>query len=253
MSKTNEDIKSENPNIIHGRNAVIEALNSGRSLDKILIKEGDIEGSLRAVFSIAKERNIKIERVAKKTLDTLSQAAHQGVVAFAPAVEYAVLEDIFKNARKKNEAPFIIILNNITDPHNFGAIVRSAEAAGAHGIIIPNRRAVGITHTVEKTSAGAVNYIPIAKVPNISQTIDQLKKRNIWVAGADAGGRNYFKSDLKGPLAIVIGSEGEGLGQLIAKKCDFIVSIPMFGTINSHNASVAASLIMYEAVRQRMS
>ena len=240
-------------NIIHGRNTVIEALNSGRTLDKILIKDGENEGSIRSIFAIAKENGIKIERVKKKTLDTLTEfAQHQGVVAYAPPISYVSISDILQNAKKKSQQPFIIILNNITDPHNFGAIIRTAEASGAHGIIIPNRRAAIITTTVEKTSAGAVNYIPISKVTNLVQTIEWLKKQNIWVVGASFEGTTYFNTDLKGPIAIVIGSEGEGLSSLVEKKCDFITKIPMLGKIQSLNASVAASLIMYEVIRQRL-
>ncbi|MCL1996975.1 MAG: 23S rRNA (guanosine(2251)-2'-O)-methyltransferase RlmB [Defluviitaleaceae bacterium] len=237
--------------IIQGRKAVLEALDAGRHLDKILIKDGDTEGSIRAVFAKAREMGIKIERVSKKQLDTLAEA-HQGVVALAPAVDYATIADILANAKEKQQDPFIIILNNIKDPHNFGAIIRSAEGAGAHGIIIPARRAVGITATVEKTSAGAINYIPIAKVANIAQTIDKLKKQNVWIIGADARGKHYFNVDFRVPLALCIGAEEEGLGQLITKKCDFIAKIPMYGRIPSHNASVAAALVMYEVVKQRM-
>ena len=238
--------------ILHGRNAVLEAITSGRSIDKILIKDGETEGSIRSIFAKAKEQGIKIEKVTKKVLDSLSgEASHQGIIAFVPAVEYSTMGDIFNRAKEKEAHPFIIILNNITDPHNFGAIVRSAEAAGAHGIIIPNRRNASITATVEKTSAGAINHIPIVRVSNIASTIDQLKKNNIWIVGTDMGGTNYFNMNLKGPIAICIGGEGEGLGNLIQKKCDYIASIPMHGNITSLNASVASALVMYEVVKQR--
>ena len=238
--------------IIYGRNAVLAALDKGRSIDKILIKDGETEGSIRSIFAKAKEQGIKTERVTKKVLDGLSDGTpHQGIIAFVPAVEYSTMGDIFKRATASGTPPFIVILTNIKDPHNFGAIVRSAEAAGAHGIIIPNRRNVGITATVEKTSAGAVNHIPIVRVTNIANTVDQLKDNGIWIVGTDMTGTTYTDMNLKGPIAMVIGGEGEGIGSLLLKKCDLVASIPMHGQTTSLNASVASALVMYEIVKQR--
>lgn len=236
--------------LINGRNSVMEALVSGRSFEKILIKDGETEGSIKSICSKAIEMGIKIEKINKKALDNLAES-HQGIVAFVSPISYRSIPDILQIAKKKNEQPFILILNNIKDPHNFGAIIRSAEAAGVHGIIIPSRRAVGITATVEKTSAGAVNYITICKVPNIVQAIEYLKRQNVWIVGADIGGVSCFNIDFRIPVAICIGGEGEGISHLVAKKCDYITQIPMHGRIQTYNASVAGAIIMYEVVKQR--
>lgn len=237
---------------LEGRNPVLEALNSSKTIDKIVVKKGEIEGTLKVIVAKAVDKGIIVQEVDKFKMEKMSLTNNnQGVIAFCPAKEYVEVEDILKNAKDKNEDPFIIILDEITDPHNLGAILRTADACGAHGVIIPKRRAVGLTAVVGKTSAGAVEYIPVAKVTNIVATIESLKKSGIWVACADMSGKDYFKEELTGPLAIVIGSEGAGVGRLIKEKCDFSLKIPMFGHISSLNASVAAGLIMYEAVRQR--
>lgn len=253
LSPKQEERHNEPTNtIIYGRNAVLAALDKGRSIDKILIKDGETEGSIRSIFAKAKEQGIKTERVTKKVLDGLSNdTPHQGIIAFVPAVEYSSMGDIFNRATARNQPPFIVILTNIKDPHNFGAIVRSAEAAGAHGIIIPNRRNVGITATVEKTSAGAINHIPIVRVTNIAAIVDQLKGNGIWIVGTDMTGTTYTDMNLKGPIAMIIGGEGEGIGSLLLKKCDLVASIPMHGQTTSLNASVASALVMYEIVKQR--
>lgn len=237
---------------IEGRNPVMEAIQSGREIDKIWISKGEREGSIRRIIAIAKESKIVVQEVEKSKLDEISETGrHQGIIAFAAAHEYVEVEEILERARQKQEDPFIIIAENITDPHNLGALIRTANAAGAHGVIIPKRRSVGLTATVAKASAGAIEYVPIAKVTNITRTIEDLKKENIWVAAADMDGEIYFKSNLTGPLALVVGSEGEGISRLVKEKCDFVVSMPMYGEINSLNASVAGSLLMYEVVRQR--
>lgn len=239
--------------ILTGRNTVMEALKARRSLDKILIKEGETEGSLRAIMAKAKEQSIKIERVSKKNLDKIAEH-NQGVAAYASVVSYADVDDILSLAKSKKQEPFVLILNNINDPQNLGAIIRTAEGAGVHGVIIPKHRNAGLSSVVEKTSAGAVNYIPVAKVVNIPRTIDYLKKKGLWIIGADMEGKPYFyfKGNFKGPVGLCIGGEGEGLGALVAKKCDFLVSIPMFGNISSLNASVSAGVLMYEIVRQKL-
>jgi len=234
-----------------GRNAVAEGLKSGRIIDKILIKQGEREGSIKKILADAKEQKIIVQEVSKQKLDEIA-SNHQGVIALCATHDYVEVEDILAVSQKRGEDPFIVILDNIKDPHNLGAIMRTAECAGVHGIIIPKRRSVGLTSVVSKTSAGAIEYMPVARVTNISSTIDMLKKQNIWVVSADLGGKEYFKQDLKGGIAVVIGSEGEGVGRLISEKCDFTVSIPMAGKITSLNASVAAGLIMYEVVRQRI-
>jgi len=237
---------------LEGRNAVLEALNGNRTIDKIFVKKGDIEGSIKVIIAKAREKGIVIQEVDKMKLDEMSQSRnHQGVIAACPAHEYVEVSDIINNARKKGEEPFIIILDNVKDPHNLGAIMRTAECAGAHGIIIPKRRAVGLTGIVSKTSAGAIEYVPVARVTNIVQAIEELKKEGIWIACGETHGRPYFKGELKGAVALVIGGEDEGVGKLISKKCDFSIKIPMYGEISSLNASVAAGLLMYEVVRQR--
>lgn len=237
---------------LEGRNPILEALNTGRTIDKIFVKKGENEGTIRVIVAKALERGIIVQEVDKQKLEQMSFTHNcQGVIAFCPAYEYCELSDILDVAKKKNEPPFIIILDEITDPHNLGAVIRTANAAGAHGVVIPKHRAAGLTTIVGKTSAGAVEYVPVAKVTNIAKAIDDLKKAGVWVACADMEGQEYFESDLKGAIAVVIGNEGKGVGRLIKEKCDFSVSIPMKGQIASLNASVAASLIMYEIVRQR--
>lgn len=244
--------RNYNENQLEGRNAVLEVLKSGRDIEKIIVVKGNIEGTVRRIVGMAKERGIVVQEVVRQKLDEMSQTKnHQGVIAIVSEHEYADIQDILAAAADKEEKPFIIILDNITDPHNLGAVIRTAECAGAHGVIIPKRRSVGLTATVGKTSAGAVEYMPVARVTNIARTIEELKKEGIWVACADMGGEDYFESALDGAIALVIGSEGEGVSRLVKEKCDFTVSIPMYGSISSLNASVASALLMYEVVRQR--
>ncbi|MGN0148668.1 MAG: 23S rRNA (guanosine(2251)-2'-O)-methyltransferase RlmB [Clostridia bacterium] len=237
---------------IIGRNPVLEAIRSGRSIDKILIKKGKYEGSIVPIIKKAKEAKILIQEVDKAKLDTISEGEnHQGVIAYVSAYDYVTVKDILLRAEEKGEPPFVIICDKITDPHNLGAILRTANCVGAHGVIIPKRNSVGVNSIVAKTSAGAVEYTPVAKVTNIAGTIEDLKKEGMWIAGADMNGEEMYKVDLKGSLGLVIGSEGEGISRLVREKCDFIASIPMNGQINSLNASVAAGVLMYEALRQR--
>jgi 23S rRNA (guanosine2251-2'-O)-methyltransferase len=239
---------------IEGRNAVIEALRSGKPIDKLFIQDGVQDGPIQTIKREAKKHDTIIKFVAKERLDQLSETGkHQGVIAYAAAYEYAEVEDILEKAKAKNEPPFIIILDNIEDPHNLGAIIRTANLAGAHGVIIPKNRAVGLTATVAKTSAGALNYTPVARVTNIGKTMEELKKQGMWFVCADMDGVCMYELDLKGPIGLVIGSEGEGVGRLVKEKCDFVASIPMKGDIDSLNASVAAGIMAYEIVRQRMS
>ena len=238
---------------IEGRNAVIEAFRSGKTIDKVFILDGCRDGQVMTVVREAKKAGTIINYVDKERLDAMSKTGHhQGVIANAAAYEYTEIDDIFKAAEEKNEAPFIFILDGIEDPHNLGAIIRTANLCGAHGVIIPKRRAVGLTATVAKTSAGALNYTPVAKVTNIGSTIDELKKSGMWFVCADMGGTCMYNLDLKGPIGLVIGNEGEGVSRLVREKCDFIASIPMKGNIDSLNASVAAGVMAYEIVRQRM-
>lgn len=235
-----------------GRNPVREALKSGRDMDKILVKKGEIEGSLVPIIKLAKSQGIPVIETEKQKLDQLAEGGnHQGVIAYVATHTYCEVKDILNTAREKGKDPFIIILDKITDPHNLGSIIRTANCVGADGIIIPKRNSVGLNSVVAKTSAGAIEYTPVAKVTNISQTIESLKKEGIWVAGAEAGGDTMYKTNLKGPLALVIGSEGEGISRLVKESCDFLVEIPMYGNINSLNASVAAAVLMYEISRQR--
>ena len=250
----NKNSKEENNrDIIAGRNPVTEALRSGRPIDCLYIAKGERSGSVKVIAALAAEKNIPIKEVDKKKLDFMTaHSVHQGVAAVASMKEYASLEDIFSLAEQRGEKPFIIVLDEIEDPHNLGAIIRTAECAGAHGIIIPKRRAAGLSYTVGKVSAGAYEYVPVARVTNIASTIDELKERGCWVYGADMDGRNYCSCDLQGAAALVIGSEGKGLGRLVRDKCDEIISLPMLGKINSLNASVAAGVLMYEFTRQRL-
>lgn len=241
-----------NENKIEGRNAVIEALRSEKPVDKLYILDGCQDGPVMTIKRMAKNKDIFVKYVAKERLDQMSDTGHhQGVIAMAAAYEYAEVEDILQKAKDKGEAPFIFILDNIEDPHNLGAIIRTANLAGAHGVIIPKNRAVGLTATVARTSAGALNYTPVARVTNISKTIEELKKEGLWFVCADMGGETMYKLNLTGPIGLVIGNEGEGVSRLVREKCDFIASIPMKGDIDSLNASVAAGVLAYEIVRQR--
>lgn len=238
---------------IEGRNAVFEAFRSGKTIDKLFVLDGCQDGPVKSIIREAKKTDTIINFVDKERLDRLAGTGHhQGVVAQAAAYEYAEVEDILKAAKDKGEAPFIFILDEIEDPHNLGAIIRTANQAGAHGVIIPKRRAVGLTATVAKTSAGAINYTPVAKVTNISKTIEDLKKQGMWFVCADMDGTTMYDLNLTGPIGLVIGNEGSGVGRLVKEKCDFVASIPMKGDIDSLNASVAAGVLAYEIVRQRM-
>ena len=237
---------------IEGRNAVLEAFRAGKTIDKLFVLDGCQDGPIKSILREAKKTDAIINFVEKKRLDRLSKTGHhQGVVAQAAAYEYAEVDDILEAARRKEEPPFIFILDEIEDPHNLGAIIRTANLAGAHGVIIPKRRAVGLTATVAKTSAGAINYTPVAKVTNIAKTIEELKKQGLWFVCADMDGTSMYKLDLKGPIGLVIGNEGSGVSRLVKEKCDFVASIPMKGDIDSLNASVAAGVLAYEIVRQR--
>lgn len=243
---------SEN-NYVEGRNSVLELLRSDRTVDKVLIAP-DLIDKLRDITTLAKQKGVVIASCDRRKLDTLSQTkSHQGVMAQVSAMDYISLEDILEVARSRDEKPFIIICDGITDPHNLGAIIRSAESAGAHGIIIPKRRAVGLTSVVSKSSAGALEHIGVCKVANIASTIDVLKKQGVWIFGAEAcNDMTMYDADFKGSCAIVIGSEGEGISKIVAKSCDFLVNIPMKGKVNSLNASVACGVLLYEVVRQRL-
>ena len=243
-----------NESMIEGRNAVIEAYRSGKCIDKLYVLDGCQDGPVLTIKREAKKAGTLIKYVDKQLLDNMSETGkHQGVIAVTAAYDYAEVSDILDKARELNEDPFIVLLDNIEDPHNLGAIIRSAHQAGAHGVIIPKNRAVGLTATVARTSAGALNYIPVAKVTNLSKTIEDLKKEGLWFVCADMDGEVMYKLNLKGPIGVIIGSEGEGVSRLVKEKCDFIASIPMKGQIDSLNASVAAGVLMYEIVRQRMS
>lgn len=238
---------------IEGRNAVIEAFRSGRTMDKIFVLDGCQDGPIRTIVREAKKYDTILNFVTKERLDQMSETGrHQGVIAFAAAYEYAAVEDILEAARKKGEDPFIFLLDNIEDPHNLGAIIRTANLAGAHGVIIPKRRAAGLTAVVARTSAGALNYTPVAKVTNLAATIEELKKKGLWFVCADMDGEIMYQMNLKGPIGLVIGNEGEGVSRLVREKCDMTASIPMKGDIDSLNASVAAGVLAYEIVRQRI-
>lgn len=238
---------------IEGRNAVIEAYRAGRPIDKLFILDGCQDGPILTIKREAKAKQTPVKFVTKERLDQLSETGkHQGVIAYAAAYEYATVEEILDNARQKGEAPFLFLLDNIEDPHNLGAIIRTANLAGAHGVIIPKNRAAGLTAVVAKTSAGALNFTPVARVTNLAKTIEELKKEGIWFVCADMGGTTMYDLNLKGPIGLVIGNEGEGVGRLVKEKCDMIASIPMKGDIDSLNASVAAGVLAYEIVRQRL-
>lgn len=250
---------SENKNVevnslvIEGRNAVLEAFRSGKPIDKLFVLDGCQDGPVRTIVREAKKHDTIIQFVEKERLSQISETGkHQGVIAYAAAYEYAQVEDMLALASKKGEDPFLILLDNIEDPHNLGAIIRTANLAGAHGVIIPKRRAAGLTATVAKTSAGALNYTPVAKVTNLAKTMEELKEKGLWFVCADMGGETMYKLNLKGPIGLVIGSEGEGVGRLVKETCDFVASIPMRGDIDSLNASVAAGVLAYEIVRQRL-
>jgi len=239
--------------IIEGRNAVLEAFRSGKTIDKLYLLEGCLDGPLMAIRKEAKKQETILKNVRRERLDQLSETGkHQGVIAVSAAYAYADVEDMLRAAEEKGEAPFLILLDKIEDPHNLGAVIRTANLAGAHGVIIPKDRAAGLTAVVAKTSAGALNYTPVAKVTNLARTIVELKKRGLWFVCADMDGTVMYQLDLKGPLGLVIGSEGEGVGRLVKEKCDMTAAIPMKGNIDSLNASVAAGVLAYEIVRQRM-
>ena len=239
--------------VIYGRNAVLEAFRSGKTIDRLYVQEGVADGTLQSILRTAKKTDAVINFVSKDRLSKYAEGdKHQGVVAMAAAYNYADVEDILNAAKEKGEPPFIIVLDDIEDPHNLGAIIRTANQAGAHGVIIPKRHAVGLTATVARTSAGAINYTPVAKVTNISRTIEELKEKGIWFACADMSGELMYNCNLTGAIGLVIGSEGSGVSRLLKEKCDFVVKIPMFGQIDSLNASVAAGVLSYEIVRQRM-
>lgn len=250
--KRNNTENTERNDIIAGRNPVMEAIRSGRAIESILTAKGERSGSVVAIIAKAKQKNILVKEVDQKKLDFLARGVnHQGIVAQCAVKEYSTLEDVFRRAEEKDEAPFIIVLDRIEDPHNLGAIIRTAECAGAHGVIIPERRSAGLSFTVEKTSAGALEYMPVVRVKNISNTLHTLKDKGVWVYGADMDGENYKKVNFDGPVALVIGNEGKGIGSLVARDCDVIVSLPMKGKINSLNASVAAGILMYEISSKR--
>ena len=238
---------------IEGRNAVLEAFRSGKTIDRLFVLDGCQDGPVRTIVREAKKHDTIVNFVPKERLDSMSETGHhQGVMAYAAAYEYAEVEDILKIAEEKGEPPLLFLLDGIEDPHNLGAIIRTANLAGAHGVIIPKRRAVGLTATVARTSAGALNYTPVAKVTNMAATIEDLKKRGIWFVCADMGGESMYRLNLTGPIGLVIGNEGEGVSRLVKEKCDMIASIPMKGDIDSLNASVATGVLAYEIVRQRL-
>ncbi|EXG85721.1 23S rRNA (guanosine2251-2'-O)-methyltransferase [Lacrimispora sphenoides] len=238
---------------IEGRNAVLEAFRSGKTIDKLYVQKGVQDGPIQSIIREAKKKDTIINFVERERLDQMSEEGHhQGVIAHAAAYEYAEVEDILKAAEEKGEPPFLFLLDGIEDPHNLGAIIRTANLAGAHGVIIPKRRAVGLTATVAKTSAGALNYTPVAKVTNLTATMEELKKKGMWFVCADMDGELMYRLDLKGPIGLVIGSEGSGVGKLVKETCDMVASIPMKGDIDSLNASVAAGVLAYEIVRQRL-
>jgi 23S rRNA (guanosine2251-2'-O)-methyltransferase len=249
-----EDKKYQDIPMLEGRNPVIEAIKSGRTIEKILIAKGSQEGSIRQLIAMAREKGLVIVEVDREKLDYMSETkSHQGVIAITSPYKYVEVQDILNYAKEKGEKPFVIILDEIYDPHNLGAIIRTAEATGAHGIIIPKRRAVGLTPTVAKASAGAIEYVKVAKVTNISQTINKLKENGLWIVGADMDGdKSYFESDFTDAIALVIGSEGEGISRLVKDRCDYLVNMPMKGKVSSLNASVAGAVLMYEVVRQRI-
>ena len=238
--------------MVAGRNAVMEALKGGRSVNKLMIANGSTEGSIKEIIAVAKEKGVNIQYWDRSKLDSIARGIrHQGVLAQVAPVQYAELEDILQVAKDRNEPPFIVLLDELEDPHNLGAILRTADAAGVHGVLIPKHRSCPLSATVAKTSAGAVEHVPVARVGNLVQTIKKLKQEGLWVAAADMDGKDYYDTDLTVPLLLIIGSEGQGVGRLVKEQCDFVVRIPMVGKINSLNASVAGSILMYEAMKQR--
>lgn len=252
MSGMKEERKN-NENMIEGRNAVLEAFRAGRPIDKLFVLDRCEDGPVRTIVREAKKQDVILQFVSKERLSQLSQTGkHQGVIAFAAAYEYSGVDDMLALARARGEDPFLILLDNIEDPHNLGAIIRTANLAGAHGVIIPKRRAVGLTATVAKTSAGAINYTPVAKVTNLKKTMEELKEKGLWFVCADMGGEQMYRLNLTGPVGLVVGNEGEGVSRLVKESCDFTAAIPMKGEIDSLNASVAAGVLAYEIVRQRL-
>lgn len=245
--------RGEDLDKLEGRNSVLEAIKANRTINKLLVQKGEKEGSIKHIIALAREKGIVIQETDRVNLDRVSTThAHQGVIAYVAIKDYVEVDDILAAAESKGEQPFIVILDGITDAHNLGSILRTADAVGAHGVVIPKRRSVGLNAAVSKASAGAIEYVPVARVTNISQTIEYLKKKNLWVVGTDlSGNKSFYETDLKGPTALVIGSEGEGMGKLVAEKCDFVVNIPMKGQISSLNAAVAGAIVMYEILRQR--
>ena len=238
---------------LEGRNAVLEAFRAGKTIDKLFVQDGCKDGAILSIVREAKKHDTIINYVGKERLEQISTTGkHQGVIAMAAAYDYAEMEDIFQNAKEKGEPPFVILLDEIEDPHNLGAIIRTANLAGAHGVVIPKRRATGLTATVVKASAGAINYVPVVKVTNMAKTIEELKERGLWFVCADMGGEVMYRLNLTGPIGLVIGNEGTGVSRLVKEKCDYVASIPMKGDIDSLNASVAAGVLAYEIVRQRM-
>ena len=254
MKERRPNLEAEADGIIEGRNAVIEALRAGTPVDKIYLARGETDSALGHIASTARSRGIVVVECDRRKLDGMSRThSHQGVIALAAVREYASVDDILNAAEEKGEPPLIVVCDELSDPHNLGAVIRTAECAGAHGVIIPKRRSAGLTAVVAKTSAGAVSHVPVARVPNLPALLDELKEAGVWVFGtAMDGATSLYQADLKGPAAIVIGSEGTGMGRLVAEKCDFKVRIPMKGRLNSLNASAAAAIMLYEAVRQRM-
>ena len=243
---------NENKDYIIGKNPVMEALRSERDINKILIAESSQRGQMQQLIQLAKEANVIVQFVPKKKIDQITDENHQGVLAYVAAYQYAEMDDLFVAAEKKRESPFFLLLDEIEDPHNLGSIMRTADAVGAHGIIIPKRRAVGLTATVAKASTGAIEHIPVVRVTNMARTVDELKERGIWIAGTDASGKqDYRQFDGTLPIGLVIGSEGKGMGRLVRDKCDFLINLPMAGKVTSLNASVAAALLMYEVYRRR--
>ncbi len=247
------ELERDTEGMIEGRNAVTEALRAGRAVDKLYIAKGDTDRTLSRLAAQARKAGTVVVEADRRKLDAMSTTgAHQGVIAVVAAAEYASVEDLLALAEERGEAPLVVVCDEISDPHNLGAIIRTAECAGAHGVIIPKRRSAGLTAVVAKTSAGAVSYLPVARVPNIPQLLKELKERGLWVFGTAAeGAAPLYQTDLRGPAAVVIGSEGEGMSRLVREGCDFLVSIPMRGRISSLNASAAAAILLYEAVRQR--
>ncbi|MBM7561777.1 23S rRNA (guanosine(2251)-2'-O)-methyltransferase RlmB [Fusibacter tunisiensis] len=238
--------------IIYGRNPIFEAMESGREINKILISETSKDRTVQKIIDLAKNKNLLIQYVDKKQLDKLCEGEnHQGVIAYVAPFKYYEVDEILAMASEKGETPLLVICDEITDPHNLGSIIRTANATGVHGVIIPKRRSAAVNQTVVKTSSGAAEYVPVAKVTNIVQTMERLKEAGVWIVGTDMGEQTYYEANLEGPLAVVVGNEGKGISRLVREKCDFLVSLPMLGQVSSLNASVACSIVLYEVVRQR--